>query len=120
MAFFSQVESNNINEAINDEHWLLAIQEELNHFERNKVWELVPRPSDHPIIGTKWVFRNKLDEIGVIIRNKARVVAKGYNKKKEFIMKNAPIARLEAMRMLLTFVSIMDFKLCQMDVKRAF
>ena len=55
------------------------MQEELNQFERNEVWELVPRPSDHPIMGTKWVFRNKLDENGVIVRHKARLVAKAYN-----------------------------------------
>jgi transposase InsO family protein len=79
MAFVSQIEPNDINEAIIDEHWTLAMQEELNQFERNSVWELVPKPKDNLVIGTKWVFRNKLDENGVIIRNKARLVAKGYN-----------------------------------------
>ena len=55
------------------------MQEELNQFKRNKVWTLVPRPKNHPIIGAKWVFRNKMDEQGVKTRNKARLVAKGYN-----------------------------------------
>ena len=55
------------------------MQEELNQFERNKVWTLVSTPKHHPIIGTKWVFRNKMNEQGVITRNKARLVAKGYN-----------------------------------------
>ena len=55
------------------------MQEELNQFERNKVWELVPRPSDKHIIGTIWVFKNKLDENGIIVRNKIRLVAQGYN-----------------------------------------
>ena len=55
------------------------MQEELNKFERNEVWELVPRPNDQSVIGTKWVYRNKMDENGIIIRNKARLVAQGYN-----------------------------------------
>ena len=55
------------------------MQEELNQFERNEVWELVPRPNDQSVIGTKWVFRNKMNENGIIVRNKARLVAQGYN-----------------------------------------
>ena len=55
------------------------MQEELNQFERNQVWDLVPKPEHQSIIGTKWVFRNKLDESGVVVRNKARLVAQGYN-----------------------------------------
>ena len=55
------------------------MQEELNQFERNEVWELVPRPNDQSVIGIKWVYRNKMDENGIIIRNKARLVAQGYN-----------------------------------------
>ncbi|KAK6140952.1 hypothetical protein DH2020_025306 [Rehmannia glutinosa] len=54
------------------------MQEELNQFERNDVWELVPCPPSQTIIGTKWVFRNKLDDQGNIVRNKARLVAQGY------------------------------------------
>ena len=53
------------------------MQEEFNQFERNEVWHLVPRPSDHPVIGTKWVFRNKMDEFGIIVRNKERLVSQG-------------------------------------------
>jgi hypothetical protein len=59
MAFLSQIEPKNINEVIEDESWILAMQEELNQFERNKVWTLAPRPKDHSVIGTKWVFRKK-------------------------------------------------------------
>ena len=65
MDFVPLIEPKNINEAIIDEHWIIAMQEEINQFERNQVWELVDRPNDHPIIGTKWVFRNKLDEHGI-------------------------------------------------------
>ena len=53
MAFVSQVEPSRIDDALEDEHWILAMQEELNKFERNKVWKLVPRPSNKTIIGTK-------------------------------------------------------------------
>ena len=65
--------------ALVDEHWVMAMHDELNQFKRNEVWELVPRPSETDIIGTKWVFKNKLDEHGFITRNKARLVGKGYN-----------------------------------------
>ena len=51
-----------VDDALCDEFWVLAIQEELNQFERNKVWTLVSRPKHHPIIGTKWVFKNKMNE----------------------------------------------------------
>ena len=54
------------------------MQEELDQFKRNKVWELVPRPKAKSIIRTKWMFKNKLDESGNIIQNKARLVVKGY------------------------------------------
>ena len=63
------------------------MQEELNQFERSEVWELVPRPSNQTVIGTKWVFRNKIDENGIIVRNKVRLVAQGLIKEKEYIIK---------------------------------
>ena len=89
------------------------MQEELNQFERNNVWTLVCRPRDHPIIGTKWVYRNKLDESRNIIKNKARLVAKDYNQQEsiDFDETYAPIARLEAIRILLAFACYMDFRL---------
>jgi hypothetical protein len=122
MAFLSQIEPKNINEAIEDESWILAMQEELNQFERNKVWTLAPRPKDHSVIGTKWVFRNKKDEEGIIVRNKARLVAQGYNQEEgiDYGETYAPVVRLEAIRMLLAFACFKNFKLFQMDVKSAF
>ncbi|GJQ93022.1 copia protein [Tanacetum coccineum] len=66
-------EPKNINEALKDENWVMAMQEELNQSKTNDVWELVPNPMDMIIIGTKWVYRSKLDENGVVTRNKASV-----------------------------------------------
>ena len=99
-----------------------TMHEELNQFDRNKVWTLVSRKKYHPIIGTKWVFRNKMNEQSVIIINKARLVAKGYNQEEDIDYDEtfARITRLEAIRMLLAFASFMDFKLYQMHVKSAF
>jgi hypothetical protein len=67
-----------VEDALRDSDWVLAMQEELNNFTRNEVWHLVPRPNQN-VVGTKWVFRNKQDEHGVVTRNKARFVAKGYS-----------------------------------------
>ena len=89
------------------------MQEELNQFERNNVWTLVSRPKNYSIIGTKWVFRNKLDEHKNVIRNKARLVAKGYNQEEEidFDETFVPVARLEAIRLLLAYACFIKFKL---------
>jgi hypothetical protein len=93
------------------------MEEELNNFKRNEVWELVPRPKQN-VIGTKWVLRNKQDEFGVVTKNKARLVCKGYTQVEglDFEETYAPVARLESIRILLAY----DFKLHQMDVKSAF
>ena len=61
---------------------MIAMQEELNQFERSEVWELVPRPSTQSVIGTRWVFKNKMDENDIVIINKARLVDQGFNQEK--------------------------------------
>ncbi|GJW12858.1 retrovirus-related pol polyprotein from transposon TNT 1-94 [Tanacetum coccineum] len=120
--FISTIEPKNVNEALGDESWIVAMQEELNQFVANDVWELVPQPRNMTIIGTKWVFRNKLDENGVVSRNKARLVAQGYNQQEgiDYDETDAPVARLEYIRILLAHACALDFKLFQMDVKSAF
>nr|GEW03967.1 retrovirus-related Pol polyprotein from transposon TNT 1-94 [Tanacetum cinerariifolium] len=69
--FISTIEPNNVNEALGYKSWIVAMQEELNQFTANDIWELVPQPKNMTIIGTKWVFRNKLDENGIVSQNKA-------------------------------------------------
>jgi len=107
---------------LSDEKWIDAMYDELNQFSRNNVWVLVPRTPDMHVIGTKWVFRNKLDEQGIIVKNKARLVAKGYNQEEgiDFGETYAPVARLDAVRLLLAYACLCGFKLFQMDVKSAF
>jgi hypothetical protein len=120
-SFVSSIEPHRVEEALQDSDWVLAMQEELNNFMRNEVWHLVPRPNQN-VVGTKWVFRNKQDEHGVVTRNKARLVAKGYSQVEglDFGETNAPVARLESIRMLLAYATYHGFKLYQMDMKSAF
>nr|GEV33957.1 retrovirus-related Pol polyprotein from transposon TNT 1-94 [Tanacetum cinerariifolium] len=98
------------------------MQEELNHIIANDVWDLVPLPKNQSVIGTKWVYRNKLDENGIVFKNKARLVAQGYNQQEDIYYDDtyAPIARLESIRILLAIAYANDFKLYQMDIKSAF
>ena len=121
-SFVSCVEPTSIEEALEDSDWVMAMQEELNNFTRNEVWVLEAPPKDKNIIGTKWVFRNKQDEHGVVVRNKARLVAKGFSQVEglDFGETFAPVARLEAIRILITYSSHHNIKLYQMDVKSAF
>ncbi|XP_058741394.1 uncharacterized protein LOC131613765 [Vicia villosa] len=89
-----EVEPKNINEALKDESWMEAMTKELSQFEKSQVWKLVPYPQDKTIIGTRWVFRNKLDENGKVTRNKARLVAQGYNQQEgiDYDETYAPVA----------------------------
>ncbi|GKE20656.1 putative ribonuclease H-like domain-containing protein, partial [Tanacetum coccineum] len=73
-----QTRSKKISEALEDESWVDAMQEELLQFKIQKVWILVDLPFGKKAIGTKWVYRNKKDERGVVVRNKARLVAQGH------------------------------------------
>jgi hypothetical protein len=73
--YLSQLELKKVNEALKDESWVTTMRDELNQFIRNDVWSLVPRPKDHNVIGTKWIFKNKFDEHGIVVKNKARLVA---------------------------------------------
>ncbi|KAJ9561171.1 hypothetical protein OSB04_006331 [Centaurea solstitialis] len=121
-SFLSRIEPKNVSQALDDSDWLLAMQEELLQFKRNKVYRLVPRPHDKSIIKTKWIFRNKKDESGLIVRNKARLVAKGYSQQEgiDYDETFAPVARIEAIRIFLAYAAHKNIKVFQMDVKSAF
>ena len=98
------------------------MHDELLQFQRNDVWTLVPRPKGEHIIGTKWIFRNKTDEEGNVIRNKAHLIAQGYSQMEgvDYDETFAPVARMESIRILLGLACHLKFKLYQMDVKTAF
>ncbi|KAJ9546787.1 hypothetical protein OSB04_019330 [Centaurea solstitialis] len=121
-SFLSKIEPKNVSQALDDSDWLLAMQEELLQFKRNKVYRLVPRPQDKSIIKTKWIFRNKKYESGLIVRNKARLVAKGYSQQEgiDYDETFAPVARIEAIRIFLAYAAHKNIKVFQMDVKSAF
>ncbi|GJU72920.1 putative ribonuclease H-like domain-containing protein [Tanacetum coccineum] len=97
--FLSQIEPTSIAKALSDSSWVEAMQEELLQFKLQQVWKLMDLPIGKRAIGTKWVFKNKKDERGIMIRNKARI---------------------EAIRLLLAYASFMGFLVYQMDVKSAF
>ena len=120
--FVSSIEPKKIDEALLDVDWVNAMHEKLNNFTRNQVWELVKRPNDHNVIGTKWVFCNKHDQDGIVVRNKARLVAQGYTQVEglDFRETYASVARLEAIRILLAYACAHNIKLYQMDVKSVF
>jgi hypothetical protein len=116
------LEPKNFNEASRDDHWINAMNDELDQIEKNSTWELVHRPEGKNVIGSKWIFKNKLNEQGQVVRNKARLVCKGYAQIEglDFDETFAPIARLEAIRMFLAYACHKRFKVYQMDVKSLF
>ncbi|GJS61231.1 putative ribonuclease H-like domain-containing protein [Tanacetum coccineum] len=120
--FLSQEEPKKVIQALKDPSWIEAMQEDLIQFKLQEVWTLVELPNGKRAIGTKWVFRNKKDERGFVIKNKARLVAQGYTQEEgidydEFF---AFVARIKAIRLFLAYASFKDFVVYQMDVKSAF
>ncbi|KAD5960655.1 hypothetical protein E3N88_12127 [Mikania micrantha] len=120
--FVSQQEPKNYHIALRDIGWVEAMQLELMQFKKQQVWELVSLPPGKCAIGTKWVFRNKTDEKGQIIKNKARLVVQGFCQEEgiDYDETFAPVARLEAIRLFLAYAALHKLKVFQMDVKSAF
>lgn len=98
------------------------MEEELHQFTRNDVWKLVPKPKNKSIIRTRWVFRNKLDEQSKVVRNKAKLVAQGYNRQEviDFTKTFTLVTRLKAIRIMFAFATHKNIKPFQMDVKSDF
>ncbi|GKF48971.1 putative ribonuclease H-like domain-containing protein, partial [Tanacetum coccineum] len=109
-------------EALEDESWVDAMQEELLQFKIQKVWILIDLPYGKKEIRTKWVYSNKKDDRGVVVRNKARLVAQGHRQEEgiDYDEVFAPVAKIEAIGIFLAFASYMGFIVYQMDVKSAF
>ncbi|GJR82238.1 putative ribonuclease H-like domain-containing protein [Tanacetum coccineum] len=120
--FISQEEPKKVIQALKDLSWIEAMQEELLQFKLQQVWTLVDLPYGKRAIGTKWVYMNKKDERGIVIRNKTRLVAQGYTQEEgiDYDEVFAPVARIEAIRLFLAYASFKDFVVYQMDVKSAF
>nr|GEY95834.1 retrovirus-related Pol polyprotein from transposon TNT 1-94 [Tanacetum cinerariifolium] len=112
----------NYKKALKEACWIKAMQEELNKFQGLEVWELVPRPDRVMIITLKWIFKVKLDELGGVLKNKARLVARRYRQEEGIDFKESltPVARLEAIRIFIAYAAYMNMIVYQMDVKTAF
>ncbi|GKE55963.1 putative ribonuclease H-like domain-containing protein [Tanacetum coccineum] len=120
--FLSQEEPKKEIHALKETSWIEVMQEKLLQFKLQEVWTLVDLSNGKRAIGTKWVFRNKKDERGIVIKNKARLVAQGYTQEEgiEYDEVFASVARIEAIRLFLAYASFKDFMMYQMDVKSAF
>nr|GEZ84759.1 Gag-Pol polyprotein [Tanacetum cinerariifolium] len=118
----SRTEPKNIKEAMADSAWIESMQEELHQFDRLEVWELVERPLCKNIINMKWLWKSKRDEENTVIRNKCRLVAKGYAQKEgvDFEESFTPVARLEAVLLFIAYAAYKSFTVYQMDVKTTF
>ncbi|GKA46600.1 retrovirus-related pol polyprotein from transposon TNT 1-94 [Tanacetum coccineum] len=121
-AFLTSVEPKNYKDALTQACWIEAMQEELNECERLEVWELVPRPDKVMVITLKWIYKVKLNELGGILKNKARLVARGFCQEEgiDFEESFALVARLDAIRIFLAYAAHMNMIVYQMDVKTAF
>nr|GEV83797.1 hypothetical protein [Tanacetum cinerariifolium] len=109
-------------DALTQSCWIEAMQVELNEFERLEVWKLVPHPDKVMVITLKWIYKVKLDELGGILKNKARLVAHGYRQEEgiDFEESFAPISRLEAIRIFLAYAAHKNMVVYQMDLKTTF
>nr|GEZ52257.1 hypothetical protein [Tanacetum cinerariifolium] len=118
----SSSSQNNVKEAMIDPAWIDSMQEELIQFKRLDVWVLFPAPYNISHLTLKWLFKNKHDEEQTVIRNKSRLVVRGYRQEKGINFKEsfAPVARMEAIRIFLPYAAHKSFLVFQMDVKTAF
>nr|GEX59398.1 retrovirus-related Pol polyprotein from transposon TNT 1-94 [Tanacetum cinerariifolium] len=120
--FLFETEPKRLNEALKEEGWFIAMQEELNQFKRNKVWTRVLVSYGKTIIGTKWIFRNMIDKNRVVKKNKARLVAQGFRQEEgiDYDETFSRVARLEAIGIFLAYYVYMGFMVYQIDIKSAF
>lgn len=122
LALFADQDPTTYEEAVKQEKWRQAMNQELQAIEKNDTWELTTLPSGGKSIGVKWVFKTKLNENGEVDKYKARLVAKGYCQQYEvdYAEVFAPVARLETIRMIISLAAQKAWKIYQLDVKSAF
>ncbi|GJW96101.1 retrovirus-related pol polyprotein from transposon TNT 1-94 [Tanacetum coccineum] len=118
----STMEPSNVKEAMTDPRWIDSMQEELLQFKWLDVWVLVPLPDNIKPLTLKWLFKNKLDEENTIIRNKTRLVVRGYRQEEGIDFREffAPVARIEAIRIFLAYTTHKSFIVFQMYSKTVF
>ncbi|GJV09872.1 retrovirus-related pol polyprotein from transposon TNT 1-94 [Tanacetum coccineum] len=121
-AFLTSVKPKNYKDALTQACWIKAIQEELYEFERLEVWELVPCLDKVMVFTLKWIYKVKLHELEGILKNKARLVARGYHQEEGINYEEsfALVARLDAIRIFLAFAAHKNMIVYQMDVKMEF
>nr|GEY50135.1 retrovirus-related Pol polyprotein from transposon TNT 1-94 [Tanacetum cinerariifolium]GEY52080.1 retrovirus-related Pol polyprotein from transposon TNT 1-94 [Tanacetum cinerariifolium] len=121
-AFLTAVETKTYKDTLTQSCWIEAMQEELNKFKLLKVWEPVPLPDKVMVVTLKWIYKVKIDELGGILNNKARLVDRGYRQEKgiDFEESFALVAGLKALRIFLVFAAHMNMVIYQMDVKTMF
>ena len=115
-------EPNSFAEAEGDMAWRAAMQQEIDAVKQNRTWELADLPAGHRAITLKWVYKLKKDEVGAVIKHKARLVARGFVQQDgvDFDDAFAPVARMESVRLLLALAAQEGWRVHHMDVKSAF
>ena len=113
---------NNIQEALDDPDWRLAVMEEVNALEKNGTWDLVSISKNQKLVGCKWLFTVKFKADGSVERRKVRLVAKGFTQTYgvDYQETFAPVAKINTIRILLSLAVNFDWSLHQLDVKNAF
>nr|GFC02014.1 retrovirus-related Pol polyprotein from transposon TNT 1-94 [Tanacetum cinerariifolium] len=118
----STMEPKNVKEAMTDPAWIDSMQEDLLQFKRLDIWMLVPAPDNISPLTLKWLFKNKHDEEQTVIRNKSRLVVRGYRQEEgiDFEESFTSVARMEAIRIFLAYAAHKSFMVFQMDAKTTF
>nr|GEU30231.1 integrase, catalytic region, zinc finger, CCHC-type, peptidase aspartic, catalytic [Tanacetum cinerariifolium] len=121
-AFLTKFKPKNYKEALKESIWIKAMQEEIHEFDRPQVWVLVPRPDCIMLINLKWIFKVKLDKFGGVLKNKAKLVAKGYRQEEgiDFEESFTPVAQIEAIKIFIANATYKNMTVYQMEVKTAF
>jgi hypothetical protein len=111
-----------VEQALEEDYWRRAMQEEMDSIHQNKTWKISDLPTDHKAIGLKWVFKVKRDPTGNIVKHKTRLVAKGYAQIQgiDYDEVFVPVARLETVRLLLALAAHGEWEVHHMDVKSSF